>query len=374
MDDATEPRQPSPDDATAGPAGEPTAEPTADSTRGATRTAAVDRVAERANELFRAGRGAEIEAALLAFDRAGLTPGEQHSLDHFLGVSAFQRGDRPEALRRYRDAATRHPESHAIRFGLAQELQHVGLAVQAFGLFDQCNFRALSARHVVLGCQYAYLWGEPERGLRWIDLICQAYAQLGNADPSFLHSRGLPDFFLTWGTLGAFHEMRGDLAPLESYTARAAATLRDFDFGICVDILDAVRSGDYTKVLAGLAQTEHVMRQQGLPDGLPRAHGAVIHALTSPGVDAEAVLDTITVTERDFPWLDDMGVLAEAAVARRAGDGAAEDTLRADFLRRQPRLFEPHWAFTFRVFDYQETLRPIYQEACRARGRADRSA
>jgi hypothetical protein len=94
---------------------------------------------------------------------------------------------------------------------------------------------------------------------------------------------------------------------------------------------------------------------------------AVLRAVTTDLEESHELVDSVTLTDRDFPWLNDIRILAHSAIAHRESDSAREAGLREVFLQRQPLLFEPHHAFDFRLLGYQEQLRPDYQGACRAR-------
>jgi hypothetical protein len=86
--------------------------------------------------------------------------------------------------------------------------------------------------------------------------------------------------------------------------------------------------------------------------------------------EAESILDSIVLRENDFPWLDDMRLLAKCELAHRAADSSKEEALQKQFVKRQPSLFEPDNAINFNLLGYQENLKGWYQEN-RKRGAAD---
>ena len=78
---------------------------------------------------------------------------------------------------------------------------------------------------------------------------------------------------------------------------------------------------------------------------------------------AESMLDSVALGPNDFPWLDDMRLLARCELAHRAADEGREKALHADFLKRQPFLFGPEHALKFHLLRYQERLKVLYRDA-----------
>lgn len=329
-----------------------------------------NRVLALAGRLLGDGRQGELERELGRLDLDRLEESEQESWRHLWGVTALQRDDRPEALRRFTSGYAAYPESMEIRFSLAQELQHVGRVEEAFSLLDACQFPLLSGGHAMTAARYAYLWGELERGLAYLDPVVKAYDKLGIVDDHFLYTRRLPFFGDAWSTLGALHELRGSSDELLAYTERAARRLRDYDFGPVETFAAALQSGDLRPVIDELgARLEKLQSDLG-PGGYPAMRRAVLLAVAGDGERPHELLDSVTLEHKDFPWLEDIRTLAHAAIASREGEDDREAELLGAFKARQPLLFEPHHAFDFRLLDYQEKLRPGYQAACRSRGAA----
>jgi hypothetical protein len=73
---------------------------------------------------------------------------------------------------------------------------------------------------------------------------------------------------------------------------------------------------------------------------------------------AANILSNVTLSEDDFPWLNDIRNLALAEVAHRLGDSAIEKEYIKTFLLRQSMLFEPDIALNFHLLRYQENLKP----------------
>jgi tetratricopeptide (TPR) repeat protein len=326
-----------------------------------------NRVSEVADRLLREGRGGELERELGRFDPDRLEEAERESWHHLRGVAAFWRGDRAEALRRFAAGHASCPESVEIRFSLAQELQHFGRVDEAFPLFDGCELRSLHGAYAMTAARYAYLWGELERGLSYLDPVLAAYDELGIVDDHFLYMRNLPFFGEAWATLGALHELLGSPEVFFAYTERAARQLRDYDFTELKTFVAALRSGDFLPVIDRLAGLRAEQELAGSPTGYAAMLGAVLRAVTTDAARPHDLLDSVSLADEDFPWLEDVRTLAHVAIASRESEADLEAELVDRFRARQPLLFEPHHAFDFRLLDVQELLRPAYQAACRAR-------
>ncbi len=96
-----------------------------------------------------------------------------------------------------------------------------------------------------------------------------------------------------------------------------------------------------------------------LPSGYTLMGLAVIQAsLASSFADADRILREVTLTPKDFRWLEDVRTLATAAAAHRFGDEGTERARCETFLQRQPMLFEPDHAVNFLLLRYQERLKP----------------
>jgi hypothetical protein len=73
------------------------------------------------------------------------------------------------------------------------------------------------------------------------------------------------------------------------------------------------------------------------------------------------MLDSIKFVEKDYPWLDDIRLLAKCELAHKAKNVTRENDLQQIFLKKQPLLFEPDIAVNFNLLMYQESLKSLYQ-------------
>jgi tetratricopeptide (TPR) repeat protein len=318
--------------------------------------ASSNRVEELANGLAKRGKTADVETELDKLNRADFSESELESWYHLRGIAAFARGDRPLAMARFIEAHEKFPNSAAIAFSLGQEYEYVGNHEFMFDLFDRAIFPKVPARHALWQSRYAYLWGDLKRGVSYIEPVLDAYFQLGIADDTFLWIRGMPFFNETWGFMAAFAELMGDLDKLDAMTQRAASELKDIDVSDLTDFVSCMKTGDFTRYEASLDGGT----------GYERTRAAVIRALRQNGyTKAQEALNSVRLADNDFPWLHDILLLANCEAARRFEPNAEAEFLEK-FFGRQQLLFEPHHAINFRLLEYQELLKRIYQARRRA--------
>lgn len=173
-------------------------------------------------------------------------------------------------MRRFQRAAEILPKSAIIAFSLGQEYEYIGDSARMFALFDRSVFPKVGAGYALVQSRYAYLWGDFARGIAYVRPIFDAYFKLGSADDNFLFLRGLPFFHETWSYVAAFCELQGNLSVLEELTAKSKARLSDYEFDLEDAYLDALRSGDFSGVIAAL---------RGERGGIPDLMRASIEAL-----------------------------------------------------------------------------------------------
>jgi hypothetical protein len=170
--------------------------------------------------------------------------------------------------------------------------------------------------------------------------------------------RSLPFFGTSFGYLAAFSLLSRQFAALESLTEYAVQSCHDYDFEQLQAQLRAWRDGAFDDLLR-CRQARLMRLPANFPAGYTRMAIAVIEVRqTGSFKDAEQILREVPVTPEDFPWLEDIRMLATAAAAHRFGDEETERRLSEGFLERQPMLFEPDHALNFLLLEYQERLKP----------------
>lgn len=292
-----------------------------------------------------------------------LRSSERESWHYARGMAAFRRGDYAQALQRFEEGHAAAPRSARIAFALSLEYERVGRVADMLAAFDGCLFPRVPSAYALMQARFAYLWDHPQKALRYILPILDAYEALQIADDHFLFMRGLPFFGETWSYLGAFLELTGDLARLRVLTGRTHQHLKEYAFDGQILWLECLERDDFTLLIETLEQAV----QEGMALGWPVGYTAICLAVlqsqrTDDPQEAEHILDAVTLGAEDPPLLDDIRLLARCAVAHRTGDNKRADALMRRFLERQPMLLEPSRAFDVRLLQYQERLKPLYRE------------
>jgi hypothetical protein len=310
-----------------------------------------DRVNDLANRLMKEGRTSELERELELLDRSTLNQREIETWHHLYGVAAFSRADRDLARKRFVEAHERFPKSALITFSLGQEYEYAGRPAAMFEMFDLAQFPSVFAKYALAESRYAYLWGDIDRAIQYLNPVLKAHYSLGIADDTFLYIRGMPFFSETWAYLAAFHEILGHFDAINKLTQTAIARLRDFNFAPLQAFIRAIQANDFSSYAA----------QAAAATGYERVRAAVITAKSASSfAEAGRVLDDVMLAANDFPWLSDMLLLSRCEAAHRH-EPSLERALVDSFLARQPLLFEPDHVFNFRLVAYQEHLKTIFR-------------
>jgi hypothetical protein len=188
------------------------------------------------------------------------------------------------------------------------------------------------------------------------------YFDLKILDTTFLHMRGLPFFQQAWAYLAAFAQLEGDFERVNVLTDKAAAECSDLDFDYLKAELRGFSSGDFTDLEEKLRSSIQESQENNWPCGYQAMRLNIILAQEADDEkEANRLLDDVKLTDEDFPWLDDMRLLAKCERARQTGEQDLEADLRQQFFARQPMLFEPDNAINFNLLKYQEKLKEEYQ-------------
>ena len=319
----------------------------------------VNRVDELANTLQREGRIHELERELKELDRSSISPSEQESWWHLYGIVAFQEGRDADALDRFKEANEKFPDSAQIRFSLGQQYIRANAVEKGFELFRTCKFPEIPREYTLAQARYAYLFNRYIDGLLFIRPFFDAYKKLRILDDHFLYVRGLPFFGRWWAYLAAFTILSEDLNELESITKYVVENCHDYDFEYLQAELRAYRDDKPEYLLEELEKRLANMPEGNFPTGYTRMCIAAVKARAATTVEAaKEILAGVILSERDFPWLEDIRTLALAEAAHRLGAPALENEQTEKFLARQPMLFEPDIALNFHLLRYQERLKP----------------
>lgn len=317
-----------------------------------------NRVDDLANALQQAGRIKDLEGELRNLDQSLLSPTEQESWWHIFGITAFQDGRDAEALERFREAYAKFPKSAQIRFSLGQQYIRAHDPDKAFELFRTCKFPEVPREYALAQARYAYIWGRYDDGLVFIRPFFDAYKQIKILDDHFLYVRGLPFFGRWWAYLAAFSILSNDFSEVESVTRFVADKCHDYDFDYLKAEWKAYRDDQPEHLLAEAQKRLGSMSDGNFATGYNRMSLAVIRARMATRLgDANEFLTQVSLSEKDFAWLEDIRSLALAEAAHRFGEHGLEQGYVEQFMKKQPMLFEPDIALNFHLLRYQENLK-----------------
>lgn len=324
--------------------------------------APADRVREMANRLYSEGNFDAFESELLKFDPATLNDNERGSWYHGYGVAAFRRSDREQAFERFQEGVKQCPDSGDLYFSLGQEYEWRGDAVNMLACFDRALFPGVPGDYVLAEAKYAYLWDRTDKAWSYMNSLLPVYFQLKILDTTFLMMRGLPPFEQVFAYLAAFSQLRGDFAALEEITEKASRMSNDLNWEFLRAELEGFRSGDFSALKKMLRSLIHDCISRKFPYGYQDMRLNILLAQENTDLlEAITSLDSVALTGNDFPWLDDMRLLARCEMMMKANNPEEEALLKKQFLERQPFLFEPDNAVNFNLLRYQENLKRDYQ-------------
>ena len=249
-----------------------------------------------------------------------------------------------------------------IRFSLGQQYIRLHDIETGFALFKACRFPEIPCEYALAQARYAYLWNRYDEGRQFISPFLKAYKKLKILDDHFLYVRGLPSFSRCWSYLAAFSVLSGELEELEDVTRYVIKNCHDYDFDTLQVELAAYRDDKPELLIPPLQKRLAEIAAGRFPTGSTRMNIAVAKAQAASSLGAaEEVLDSVELTEHDFPWLKDIRTLAKAKAAHRYDQPALEHEHVASFLVRQPMLFEADIALNYHLLRYQEQLKPLYR-------------
>lgn len=312
-----------------------------------------NRVNEIADKYGSKGKFDRLRVELDQLTMSELTREEKESWYHTRGIVEFQTGNRKKALEIFEQGVQRFPKSGFLQFSLGQEYEGIGEIDRAVSSWRKVAIREVGSKYILAIARYLYLWGLIEEAENTIQPIFDVYYDLRIVDDHFLYIRGLPFFSVTFGYRAAFSQITNNITRAVSELKRAKKELHDYDFdSIKIDV-DAVYSGDWSKVLSQLNEDR---------SGYTSMRRAVIMSRQSADYEsASAHLDLVKLTKEDFRWLNDIRLLAKAEMAYAFGDLKTEGNFLNAFFERQPLLFEPDHAFYFGFLHYQEKLKEKYR-------------
>lgn len=314
---------------------------------------------ELANALQEADKIEKLEEELNKLKHNDLNKKEIEAWHHLYGICAFQRGDHYEASKRFKNGLLKCPNSYQIKFSLAQEYIFLGQPEKAFPLFDECRFPLVSREFVLAMSRYAYLYSEFDRGIKYLEKFFDVYKEIKILDDHFLYVRGLPFFGTAWSYLAAHCVLSGNEEKLKNTIKTISQICHDYDFDYLNKEIDALLSRNYKNLIPSLIERRKELEAYNGPTGYTDIKISIFKSFDMDTFQASiSIIDSVQLNENDFPWLEDIRVLAKAKVASKFGEKQAENEFQNHFLAKQSLLFEPDHAVSFGLIEYQEKLKP----------------
>ena len=330
-----------------------------------------NRIEALANRVLPTGGVSALESELAKIDPSTLEGAERESWHHLYGIAALRQGNRDLAFERFQEGAQQCPDSGFLLFALGQEYEFRGEADLAFDCFDGALFPKVSGEYALVEARFAYLWNRTDKGWSYLEPLMAAYFDLKILDTNFLYMRGLPFFEETLAYLAAFSQLDGDFGDLNVLTRRAESECRDFDCDYLKARLEGVQSGDFTALKKKLRDSIQAAKsgKTPFPCGYQTMQLNILLAQEANDYyEAFRILDSVALAENDFPWLDDIRLLAKCEQAHKVHNTEQETVFSTRFLTRQPLLFEPDHAVNFNLIDYQENLKDEYRKTRQRNG------
>jgi hypothetical protein len=327
-----------------------------------------NRIDALVGQLQKEGRLPDLEPELRKFDPTSLEGMEQESWHHYYGIVSFLAGNRAQAFERFQEGLRICRNSAKLSFSLGQEYEYKADIENMFACSDRAKFPGISGAYVMAQARFAYLWNRNTKGIEYLQPLVEVCRRLRILDGTFLYIRQIPDFDQIWSTKAAFHYLLGDVPGLRVMTEHMERTCLDFDFERLRLKLTGMETGDDSPLQERLRADIADATKNGWPTGYLKLQLRVLEAQSEDDPEAaERTLDAVEFDENDYPWLDDMRLLAKCELAQRAGEEAREAGLQTEFFKRQPMLFEPHNAINFNLLVYQENLKAWYRKSASAR-------
>jgi tetratricopeptide (TPR) repeat protein len=316
---------------------------------------------EIVSPFFETGDWAGLVAALDRIDPQKLDKPQAIQWYTSRGLAAERLGRRDEAVSTYSEGLRRYPDSSALHSIRGRILEEEGRFDEALVHFRSVRLDDGGGHAVMTAARYCYLWDALEDAVALHAQIFTAYFSLRIADDHFLYMRGLPFFSRAYGAQAALLVLSGRTEEARNLLESSESYLSDL-YGTEEERLTLEATlGQPTGLI------EH-LSGEAKPEGGEALWGHAGMRLAAwraresdQPAQAEQWLESVALREDDWPWLEDIRLLARIAAARKTGELQQEDWRIAEFFERQPLLFEPEHAFHFGLLDEQEALKEGYR-------------
>lgn len=321
-----------------------------------------NRIDELANDLSRKGKIDQLEKQLLKYKPNKLNTSEKESWYHLYGIIPFRNGDRKLALERFKVGIVECPDSSYLQFSLGQEYEYFKNTEEMIKCFDHTVFPNIPSTYVLAEARYCYLWNLYDAGLRYVNSLIPFYLQLKILDTNFLYMRGMPFFQQTWEYIVAFSKLKGDYSMSDKVLDEIKQNCSDIDFEYLEMTYNCEKNGNFEPLIQSLMKRLPEIKNNNFPNGYQRLQISILESRKmNLYEDSINHIKSVLLAENDFPWLEDMKVLAMCEISNRFKKEKEEKNYQEYFINKQALLFEPDNALNFFLIDYQEKIKDIYR-------------
>lgn len=277
----------------------------------------------------------------------------------FRGVSEMRLNNRDKAMAIFETGFEKIPTSQRLAFSIGQEYEYKGDKDNATEYFTKVKYSHQTAEFYNRIMQYFYLWGKYDQGIKMTQPILDTIYGLGIIDDTFLHIRELPFFSQIYPVKIVFSYLDSgsvDKDEFNKYKERFGAD----EVEQIENLMTSLINKDYEPILASTQTILDRVRKDKFPSAFQELQIALFQNKTENNLDTGLNrIDTITIGDNDFPWLNDIKTLGKAELAERLGDKQKENELLDKYFETQLLMFEPFISFDFGLVDYQETIKPL---------------
>ena len=288
---------------------------------------------------------------------------ELESLFDMKGVLEARFGEINRAIKIYKDACEKIPDSLNLNYKLALLLEKNGEMDTAFKYFSKvASDGELNVYITLTIVRLYYLWGYYTEGLELIQSILKVYYETGIIDDHLVSMRGYPFYSEIFANLAVFAKLTKNPNLAFEEIEKAKKDLKSYPFKRLEDELNPFISEDWTERTKALKKELKQLKEYQTPLGYNLVLQALIKTRQASSYDdAIQNFSSVKITEDDFPWLKDIINLGKAEAANRFNKNNDEQKYQTEFFKKQPLLFEPNHVFRFGLTEYQEKLKEIYQ-------------
>ena len=316
-------------------------------------------IEEMVKVFFQSQKIEQLENELEKMDIKKLTSAEKESWYYNHAVIPLWTGNRDVAYRRLCEAKELYPKSEKIRFSLGQEYEYRAEINEMFSCFRNTRFPNISSSEVIMEAIYCYSWGNLEMAFSLVEQFIPIFLEVKILDTNFLYIRGLPLFERIWHHLVAYAKLLNDFSKTDEILKTIMSNCRDFDKESIETEYKLIKKGDYKKIYQKVYKNGKLAlyseEYSNLKDAIYESN--VIRNYDKAIERLEQVKANPLVKHSIY----DLQLLAKCNLAHKFKK-PIEAEYQDNFLDRVMVLFDPATCLDFTLLEYQEVIKPKYQE------------